>query len=130
MIFPVWNFNDYSPAPSDLQMSDEVTTAEAVVEGSGTRGAPVGCATAIHILGTKEDFHNLDETISKGPMPPVGLLMHLVRPTEYGFEILDVWSQARDAEAFYKDRLYPLLQQLGLPFTRTGESEIWAIAST
>lgn len=130
MIFPTWHFGDYGLAPTDLQTRDEVSTAETVVETSGTRGAPARCATAIHILGTKQDFHNLDETISKGAMPPTGLLMHLVRPTEQGFEILDVWRQARDAEAFFKERLDPLLQELGLAFTRTGESEIWGMART
>ncbi len=130
MIFPIWHFDDYSQAPMDLQTRAEIAAAEEVVQESGVGGAPVVHATAIQILGTKEDFHNLDKSISKETIPPTGLLMHLVRPTENGFEILDVWDQPRDAEAFFKERLDPLLQERGLAFTRTAESEIWSIART
>lgn len=42
MIFPVWHFDYYGLAVIALQTHDEVSTAEAVVEASGTRPAPVG----------------------------------------------------------------------------------------
>ena len=85
-------------------------------------------ATAIHVKGAKGDFHKLDEEIAKGPMPPDGLLMHLVRPTQEGFELLDVWRQARDANTFLTERVEPALQNLGLPFSRQADSEVWSMA--
>lgn len=85
-------------------------------------------ATAIHVEGAKGDFLKLDEAISEGPMPPDGLLMHLVRPSQEGFEILDVWRQPSDAETFLRERLEPLLKDLDLPFSRAGESEVWGMA--
>ena len=85
-------------------------------------------ATAIHVKGAKGDFHKLDEAIEKGPMPPDGLLMHLVRPTQEGFEILDVWQQARDANTFLTERVELALQNLGLPFSRQPDSEVWGMA--
>ena len=84
-------------------------------------------ATAIHVKGAKGTCHKLDEEIAKGPMPPDGLLMHLVRPTQEGFEILDVWRQARDAK-FLTERVEPALQNLGLPFSRQADSEVWNMA--
>lgn len=85
-------------------------------------------ATAIHVNGTKSDFHRLDDAVSEGPMPPDGLMMHLVRPTPEGFEILDVWRQAGEANAFLAERLEPALRRLGLTFSRPTESEVWGLA--
>jgi len=90
----------------------------------------VAHATAIHVQGTKEDFHKLDEAVSKGPMPPEGLLIHLVRPSEEGFEVLDVWRQGRDAETFLKERLEPLLKDLDLTFSRVDGNNVWGMART
>lgn len=53
MIFPTWYFDDYSHAAVDPKTRAEIAAPEELVQDPGAGGAPIGHATAIHIVGTR-----------------------------------------------------------------------------
>ncbi len=46
-------------------------------------------------------------------MPPAGAIARFAGPTETGWRVLSVWESLEAWETFRRDRLEPLIQQLG-----------------
>ena len=65
---------------------------------------------------------------SNGPMPPVGLLVHLVRPEGDGFRVTDVFGREEDCRLFYAERLLPALQEGALRSDEPVLTQVWAMA--
>lgn len=92
------------------------------------KGDAVAYAIQVEVEGDKEAFERLDNLISEGPMPPEGLLAHVVRQTDDGFDILDVYRRPEEARDFLDERLRPALNELGLSFEVVSESPVWGLA--
>ncbi len=41
-----------------------------------------------------------------------GLLVHLARPTERGFQAIDVWESQEDSARYYREALMPLIAEM------------------
>jgi len=41
-----------------------------------------------------------------------GLLLHLARPTEGGFQVIDVWNSREDSDRYYRDAVMPLIAEM------------------
>lgn len=49
-----------------------------------------------------------------GDAPVKGLILHAGGTSGHGVHSLDIWDRKEDSEAFFRDRMMPALQQLGL----------------
>jgi hypothetical protein len=49
-----------------------------------------------------------------GDAPVKGLILHAGGATERGVNSLDVWERKEDSERFFRERMLPALQRLGI----------------
>jgi hypothetical protein len=50
-----------------------------------------------------------------GDSAETGLILHVARATDTGFEVMEVWQSREHCEAFNRDVVAPALASLGIP---------------
>lgn len=74
--------------------------------------------------GTAEQDESLRQRLNIAADPPKGSMLRVAGPYQGGWRIISVWESREDFDAFYRDRLSPLIQQSGTPPPTLEISEI------
>jgi hypothetical protein len=76
-------------------------------------------------LGSQETYEKIREHI--GLDAPAGGTVHLAGPSPTGgWRVIEVWESEEEARRFFKERLMPAVQALGVP-APPSEPEYWPV---
>lgn len=69
----------------------------------------------VRVRAPIEAYHALHKQISElmGSSIPAGAIVHIARPTDDGFEVIEVWESKEQADAFNRDVLGPAIAKVG-----------------
>lgn len=66
--------------------------------------------------GTQEQYDASTKELKKAGVTTVkGLLYHVAGPTEKGWSVIEVWESREDMDAYFRDHLGKILQEVGVP---------------
>jgi hypothetical protein len=63
---------------------------------------------------TAEQFAALQQQMNVATNPPRGVMAQLAGPFEGGWRVISVWESQEAFETFFRDRLGPAFQQMGI----------------
>jgi hypothetical protein len=78
-------------------------------------------AVAVEIVFTGGTLDQYDQVMDKMGLkparvgPPSGLLFHWITATDDGIRVVDVWESAADFDAFAREKIVPITQEVGVP---------------
>ena len=76
--------------------------------------------------GSAEFDGEIQRRLNIAANPPRGVMARFAGPTEGGWKIFSVWESEEDWEAFRRDRLEPVLREMGI----RPRHEVWRLTST
>ncbi len=63
---------------------------------------------------TAEQWEAMQRRFNEPANPPSGIIVQLAGPFEGGWRVISVWQSQEAYEAFRRDRLAPVIQQMGI----------------
>ena len=63
---------------------------------------------------TQEQYDTASQQVDAGG-PMKGCLVHVAGPMEGGWRVIEVWESQEDADRFFRERLQPVLERVGIP---------------
>lgn len=64
---------------------------------------------------TKEQYEQLMEVLALDEHPPEGGIFHVCGPIPGGWRVLEMWESEEAFWRFFKERLKPAVQEVGIP---------------
>lgn len=63
---------------------------------------------------TVEQWETMQRQFNESKNPPQGILAQMAGPFEDGWRVISVWESQEAYEAFRRERLTPVIQQMGI----------------
>lgn len=63
---------------------------------------------------TAEQWEAMQQQFKESTNPPRGIVAQLAGPFEGGWRVISVWESQETYEAFRRERLAPVIQQMGI----------------
>jgi hypothetical protein len=63
---------------------------------------------------TQADYDRVEQVLQRNDKPAPGEVLSLVGPVDGGWQVVDVWESPEVFEAYMRDTVQAVLQQLGL----------------
>ena len=78
---------------------------------------------------TQEQYDTAAQQVDAGG-PMTGCLVHVAGPMEGGWRVIEVWESQEDSDRFFRERLQPVLERVGIPLVEPKVFPVHALAKT